>query len=348
MTITQMQISPTEQNQREVSIRASGSVAPINYYPIKPELDCVTFVGHDAQYGSDRRWGFGIRAIIQHTTEGSLFTNSMRYNARRPEKVSSHFHVGQAGEIGQGVPMARRSWTTARWNDEVLNNEIVGRAADTDAQWRSRDAQLEAIIELTTEQCRVYSIPAVWLTPTEFAWGASRQSTSPYQMGTVLGIIDHDGANKAAIMLGGSTLTYSHHDVGPALRSILRHEIVPEVARRLASTNPPEDEMRTIEPYRSYDSRDTNGILLPGDTRTVPVGYCTEAFIVIGTDAPQGPGFFSVNDPAGKTNVVGYGPNIPNNQTGVPVLTPNGHITVTANVSAAHFTIDVFQIQPLA
>lgn len=243
-------IQSWEQTERARNIAATGSASPPIYAPLRPDSPLVTLAGHDAQYGRGRRYG-PIRGVILHTTEGDNFTSSMRYNARRPEQVSATYHVGQAGEIGQGVPEADRPWTTGRWNDETISVEINGRASYAADKWLSMPGQLDALTDLLVDICQRNQLPAVWLTPTEWAEGASRQSVPPFRAGTNRGIIDHDGANRAAIQLGGSPAQYSHHDVGPGLRALLIAEIVPEVARRLAVASlpptppPPEEDMST-------------------------------------------------------------------------------------------------------
>jgi hypothetical protein len=237
---TPFEIPEWAKSRRPANVAATGSDAPPTYAPIPttPPGSVYTHRGHAAQYGRGRRNGRTIRAIILHTTESDSWSGGMTYDAWRPETVSAHCHLGGAGEIGYGVPEADRSWTTGRWNDEALNVEITGRAAWTVDQWRARPKQIAALADLLEDWCRRHSIPAVWLTAAQFAEGASRQGYTPVA-GTRRGIVDHLEANRAAILLGGSASTYSHHDIGPGLRWIVLGEVIPEVARRLGAPTGP-------------------------------------------------------------------------------------------------------------
>lgn len=108
---------------------------------------------------------------------------------------------------------------------------------------------------------------------------------------------------------------------------------------------PPEDDDMQIldKPYRSWDSREHGAPLAAGQTVTVPVGLCARADIVIGSIGLGGAGYLYVNG-ADNTSAVGYSAASPVQRTGIPVVTPDGHITVTAVVSPAHFTIDVYAV----
>lgn len=255
MTYDRMKITAAEQAERARNIGATDSASPSSYVALVPDSSLVTVAGHDAQYGDGRRYGMSVRGIILHTTEGDSFASSMRYNARRPQTVSATYHVGQNGEIGQGVPEADRPWTTGRWNDETISVEINGRAADTAAEWFSRPDQLASLTNLLVDLCRRHQITPEWLTSDQWAQGASKQSTKPYTQGSRDGIIDHDGANQAAIKLGGSPAQYSHYDIGAGLRSIVVARIIPDVEMILDGLNPdppppdpiqpPEDDMNT-------------------------------------------------------------------------------------------------------
>jgi hypothetical protein len=306
--------------RRPANVRATGSDAPEEYSPlVAPPGSVYTVVGHDAQYGRGRRNGRTIRAIILHTTEGDSFSSSMTYNAWRPEQVSATAHVGQAGEIGLGVPEVDRSWTTGRWNDEVLNVEINGRASDTAAEWLSRPRQMASLADLLEDWCRRHKIPALWLTAAQFAEGASPQSTSP-RAGTRRGIVDHLEANRAAILLGGSTAQYSHHDIGPGLRWVVIGEIIPEVAARLGSPPAPPDLPPYVPnpggtvsdsfhferpPRRLLDTRSGPGRRTAGQSTSIDTGAAGAigAQVTITVTQPDAHGFVSAWAGGARPNV---------------------------------------------
>ena len=238
---------------RPANVRATSSAAPERYDPI-PEADTdpvYTHRSHAAQYGAGRRWGFTVRGLIIHTTETGGFSSTLTADMYRAQTVSATAYAGPLGELALTIPGNNRPWTTGRWNDETESLEVIGHAAMTEPEWRSRPKQLAAIENWIVARCKAHSLPAVWLDAIGWAEGASRQSTTPYRMGSRQGVTDHWTANQAAISLGGNPATYSHHDVGPALRSILRDEIVPAAAARLAQ--PPtesDDDMGTMTVLR--------------------------------------------------------------------------------------------------
>jgi len=241
----ELDLSLSEESQRNTSIAATGSPSPVPFACITPVPAIYTHVGHAAQYGAGRRNGRTVRLVILHVTDvdGSAL-GAAAYDARRPDSVSATAFIGPQGEIVYDVPEKDRPYTTGRWNDESVTCEIVGKAAWTDAQWRARPDQLEAIVRIIVDWCKRYSLPAQWLTANEVAVGASPEGTPPIQ-GFNYGVTDHYTANQAAIALGGSPLKYSHTCVGPALRAIVMNELIPEAARRMTA-NPPasgEDEM---------------------------------------------------------------------------------------------------------
>lgn len=229
-------LTATQRKNRATNVAANDSAAPAAYSPLTPPSSIYTHASHAAQYGAGRRYGIGIRALILHTTEGDNFINSLTYNAWRPEQVSSSAHAGQAGELGFEIEDENRPWTTGRWNDESLTLEINGRASSTASVWRSRPDQMEAITQWIVAGCQNHDIPPTWLTPEQFAEGASLASESPLRAGTRRGIIDHRGANIAAISLGHDPAKYSHVDIGTGLRTVVYEDILPEAARRLNVT----------------------------------------------------------------------------------------------------------------
>jgi hypothetical protein len=309
---TPFEIPEWAKSRRPANVAATGSDAPPTYSPIAtiPAGSRYTHRGHAAQYGRGRRNGRTIRAIVLHTTESDSWSGGMTYDAWRPEQVSAHCHLGELGELGYGVPEADRSWTTGRWNDEILNVEITGRAAWTVEQWRARPKQIAGLADLLEDWCRRHSIPAVWLTAAQFAEGASRQGQTPKQ-GTRRGIVDHLEANRAAILLGGSAATYSHHDIGPGLRWIVLGEVIPEVARRLGAP-PPVDPLPpyvpnpggtmsdsfTFErpPRRLLDSRSGLGVRPAGSSTSIETGAAGAigALVTVTVTAPDAPGFLTV------------------------------------------------------
>lgn len=270
-------------SKRPANVRATGSAAPEQYSPLPESVTSSIFThrSHAAQYGAGRRYGIGIRAAVLHTTEGENFLNSIGYNTWRPETVSSSAHAGPEGELAIEIADVNRPWTTGRWNDETLSLEIVGRAAWSAATWRSRPKQMEAIVVWMVDVARRHGLPPVWLTPAQFAEGASRANQSPLVAGRRRGFIDHHGANQAAISLGHDPGKYSHHDIGPGLRAVVVEDIMPEVVRRLAGVDPSPPVtlpggtvLHTLEPHqRLIDTRDSRGPVTSDEVLLVPIPF---------------------------------------------------------------------------
>jgi hypothetical protein len=253
--VTQIQLETWEKAERARNVAATDSGAPTEYTPLAAEEAVYTHVGHAAQYGTGRRYGITVRAIILHTTETDSFIGGMHYDARRPQTVSATALCGRDGELGLDVSDVNRPWTTGRWNDESVSLEICGKSAYTEAEWRSRPKQIEAITRWITSMCIRHDLPAVWLGPAEFAEGASRVNQY-LKAGTRRGVTDHLDANKAAILLGHDPGKYSHHDVGPGLRAVLNSTIMPEVQRRLSGGTLPDVSGIFIgNPVRIVDTR---------------------------------------------------------------------------------------------
>lgn len=126
----------------------------------------------------------------------------------------------------------------------------------------------------------------------------------------------------------------------------------------------PEEDMRTIDPYRAYDSRPEfqdgyinatmreqnkdvpKTVLQPGQTREIVVGMSTEVFANVVVIGKGGAGFLSINDPTGATSPIGYDAADRVEYNGVPLKTPGGKIKVMAVGAACDFAVDVFQIAP--
>lgn len=289
---------------RPANVRATDSAAPEVYAPLpSAPSDIYTHRSHAAQYGAGRRYGITIRALILHTTEGESFFGSLGYNTWRPQTVSSSAHAGPNGELGYEIRDGDRPWTTGRWNDESLTLEIVGRAAWTAAQWRARPKQLEAVTRWLVDNAARHGIPAVWLSPAEFAEGASRANQSPLRAGRRRGIIDHHGANAAAISLGHDNDKYSHWDIGPGLREVVINDIIPEVARRLGfDPTPPTlipggTVLHTCEPHQRLIDTRTGGVpITTNDVVEVPIPYpdAKTAIVNVTVVAPTAHGYVSV------------------------------------------------------
>ena len=358
---TPFEIPEWARARRPANVAATGSDAPQQYAPIPDAATPAIYThrGHAAQYGRGRRNGRTIRAIVLHTTESDSWSGGMTYDAWRPETVSAHCHLGGAGELGYGVPEADRSWTTGRWNDEILNVEITGRAAWTVDQWRARPRQIAGLADLLEDWCRRHSIPAVWLTAAQFAEGASRQGQTPRQ-GTRRGIVDHLEANRAAILLGGSPSTYSHHDIGPGLRWIVLGEVIPEVARRLGAP-PPVDPLPpyvpnpggtmsdsfTFEapPRRLLDSRSGLGVRPVGSSTSIETGAAGAigALVTVTVTGPDAAGFLTAWAGGPRPNVsclnFAAGQTVAN--TTAVALDAAGRFVVANMGAATHLVVDL-------
>ena len=345
----QLVLAEWEKESRRTNIK-DYSASPVEYEPISPVPDIYTHVGNACNYGYGRRNGRTVRLLIVHTTETDTFTGNMSYSARRPETVSATAYIGKDGEIGYDVPEWCRPYTTGRWNDESLSIEICGKMSYSESYWRSRPAQIESIIKLLTDWCIRYDIPPVYLSPEAVAEGASPHGTTPRQ-GVNKGISDHWDCNLAARILGASTSSTSHNDVGPGMRAVLFQTIMPEVARRVNATQPPatpptntEEEMIVLpSPTRIYDSRDGGNKVAAGNVVTVTIPYsdAKSAFVNITVAHPEAKGHIRAWGSGTKPDVsnLNYQPwtNVCNTSW-VPI--DNGKISVYTT-SKTHIIVDL-------
>lgn len=223
--------------------------------PIAPDSPIYTHVGRALHYGETRR-GFVPRLIVWHTTESpdATMLGALRYNARRPDAVSCTAFAGEDG-LGQDVPELGRPYTQARWNDESLSLELIGRAAWSTDWWEAqRPRTLENMVAMTTDWCRRWGIPPRWLSAEEVLAGAP-------------GVCDHLMCNAAAILEVPSRKgnnPYTHTDAGLGIR-LLAPSLLQEVARRLTPPPPPTPE---DDPMRILILNDAGGaaVLLHGFT----------------------------------------------------------------------------------
>ena len=344
-TPAELVLAPWEAADRARAIAASGSPSPSPFAPIPSPPAVYTHVGRDAQYGAGRRNGRTARLLILHTTEGDSFTGSLSYGARRTDTVSATAYAGANGELGYTVPETDRPFTTGRWNDESLTLEICGRAAWTADQWHARPRQLEAIVRLLVDWCTRYSIPARWLDPAAIAAGASREGTTPRQ-GHTAGICDHRAANDAAIELGGSPAKYSHTDIGAGLRTIVRDELIPAVAWRLANITdpdptpapptppttpptwrPPMTALHMLEPeLRLVDTRTGLGLNRPAADSSfeveLPADHApTAAVVTVTVVGARGAGYLALwGDRPGESSKLNYAPGDPSPQANTTLV----------------------------
>lgn len=215
----------------------------------KADSALVAAQSEAASYG-ERRNGATPRLVVWHTTEGDSVgvTGNLRYDARRTDDVSATYFVGQDAEglpqIGQGVPESMRPFTQARWNDEAISIEIIGRSAwDVDRWSTVKAGTLQALVALTADICARRGIPARWLTAQEILDGES-------------GICDHRLCNEAAILEKPERRgvePYTHTDVGASLRE-LSGALLDRVVALLTPPTPTleEDTMQLVRPY-GYD-----------------------------------------------------------------------------------------------
>lgn len=353
-------------NARPSNVRATGSAAPEQYSPLAKvpdgSGDLYTVRSHAAQYGKGRRYGITIRTLILHTTESESFSSSVTYNTWRAEQVSSTAHAGPRGELAIEIDEENRPWTTGRWNDESLSLEIVGRASWGPEIWRGKPDQMEAITRWLVDGCRRHSIPPRLLTAAQFAEGASRSGESPLRAGHLRGIVDHRTANDAAIMLGHSPSKYSHHDIGAGLRQVVAADIMPEVARRLGTVEPPNQPstrnwtnggtvLHTLEPHdRLLDTRKD-----PKWRRRVNAGEVVEipipappgvtpatAIVNVTVVDPSEPGFVQVTGAIfGESSVGNFVPGESPEASPCIAAVVDGVISVRLSRAAAHLVVDL-------
>lgn len=120
--------------------------------------------------------------------------------------------------------------------------------------------------------------------------------------------------------------------------------------RPTAPEPPTEDNMQYLaEPYRSYDSRETGGVLQPGEVRKVPVVFGTKAHAVITciSEAAQRGWVSAAGDPdaVGKTAVLNFDdePGVQIRNGSVPLGLPDGHAYIETTVPC-HVIVDVFAV----
>lgn len=209
----------------------------------KPDTTLVIASSEAAHYG-DRRDGLIPRLIVWHTTEGdsNFVGGNVSYESRRPDQVSTSYFVGEDG-IGQCVPEDKRPFTQARWNDEAISIEIIGRSSWDPERWKTvKAATLANLVKLTADICKRRNIPPVWLTPEQILEGAA-------------GICDHRTCNEAAILEKPERRgvdPYTHTDIGNINQ--LRDDLLKQV---LATLNPElpmeEEEMAYLARPYGYD-----------------------------------------------------------------------------------------------
>lgn len=107
-----------------------------------------------------------------------------------------------------------------------------------------------------------------------------------------------------------------------------------------------ENDRKVPKALRDANAAQPKTILAPGQTRTIVVGMCVEATVNITVIGSGQPGYVAVNDTSGKTSTVGFDASDRIESNCVPVLTPNGTITVTAVVGACDFAVDVLARKP--
>lgn len=195
------------------------------YLPVNPDSPLVTHIGHARHYGTDRRTVTEPSIIVLHTTESPNATvaGSLQFDGYRSTTVSAHYFIGEQG-IGQGVSELARAFTQSRWNDVALGLEIIGAAAWSAAQWRTRPNTLANLAALLADISTRRRIPLRWLTAAEVLAGER-------------GVCDHITANAAAVLETPARKGqhgYTHWDIGPGLRSI-----VPSLLTPLTTTTPP-------------------------------------------------------------------------------------------------------------
>lgn len=111
-------------------------------------------------------------------------------------------------------------------------------------------------------------------------------------------------------------------------------------------SRPAENDRKVPTDLRTANAGVPKAPLAPGQTRTIVVGYCSEATVNVTAIGSGQAGYLAVNDPSGKTSTIGFDPADKIESNCVPVRTPNGTITVTAVVGSADFAIDVLARRP--
>jgi hypothetical protein len=143
-----------------------------------------------------------IRLVVLHTMEspetagaaeavGRIFANPARH-------ASTHVGVDTDSTV-RYVSDDDTAWAAPGANADGLHIELAGRAGQTARQWA--DASSEAILERAAHQvatwCRVYGIPARWLTHAQLADGRTRGIIGHADASAVFKLSDHTDPGRA-------------------------------------------------------------------------------------------------------------------------------------------------------
>lgn len=137
-----------------------------------------------------------VRAVVIHTAEGVTRSQDLGnfWNSPSCGDVSSHYGVGQDGQVSQYVLESKVAWHALTANGFSVGIEMCGFAHWTRAEWLAHMPMLRATAALVADICRRYAIPAHHGSVADLRNGAHA-------------IYDHYDVTRA---LGGT-----HWDVGP-------------------------------------------------------------------------------------------------------------------------------------
>lgn len=105
-----------------------------------------------------------------------------------------------------------------------------------------------------------------------------------------------------------------------------QHQVDPDLAARNAAL--------PLTPFGAWE------------TREIVVGMATEVYVVVTAIGGGADGYFSLNDPAGDTSIIGFSSADRVETNGAPALAVNGKVKLTCCVNPAHVAVDVYATKP--
>jgi N-acetyl-anhydromuramyl-L-alanine amidase AmpD len=182
--------------------------------------------------------------IVWHSTESDERTGGAEAVAkwwfgRRESGVSAHIVVDR-DTVVRCVSVADTAWHAARVNARSIGIELVGRAGQTEQQWRDRWS-----IETITNACQwiksdavAATIPPRWLSDGELSAGSAGHTTHA-QVSRVIGGTDHTDPGPhfpselvMQLLAPAEWDTVSEWDTGPTVRrlqAIMRRVFAPSL-----------------------------------------------------------------------------------------------------------------------
>lgn len=122
-------------------------------------LRSLVIPAHTNNYTKGRQ-GKKVVAITPHHTAGVISAQSLGKNVwQNPNrKGSSHYGIGNAGEIAQYVDERDTAWTNSNWNSNTKSITIEVSNSSTGGQWLVSDKALNSLIRLMADISKRYGL----------------------------------------------------------------------------------------------------------------------------------------------------------------------------------------------